>query len=726
MWGLMKRSYILHILITIILLGDGSAATKVFAADDKYVITGQVVNSSNANRYVAELEKYAKYTKVVSGGRYGGSQVSIRIGCNGFYENVPDSMGTIGLYVVAVYKNEVLLKYHYNTYFDNGASEGFARDIKKLPKGTFVVIAAKEEPTRLFDKRGQEALYKIGAQKGLLGQEYRTSYLCMGVKGLERGKAIEKVGKEQLSYIGPDSDKLIKFTFPEKPKPKIVFKHGKIQRMMVSQTEVLYYIPKYFDPNTAEYLFGIHGAGGSGGAWTIIDEFRNISDIKNFVLIAPRFDGIYNATFAEMDRKAREKGKFDFPLLKDFYLSMYQLLLNNRNPHRSDLKLIEIFDVFNEQLMKRPKFNLYGVSGGGQFVARFAVFHPELLDKVVAAAAGSYAFPNRNKDYPYGLNMDNLEKYFGAHINPAGIRLSSEEIDQKLNNMLDLDMHVIVGEHDTVAGSTWQGKDTTEKCYNFYLAMLEEDKKLKERGIRSSDKECKLKYYMMKGVGHDAHAAAAKAIELAFPITKKKTKGQVLHIDFNRNYKDRSEHRNIVTSEKPPKIRHGKATFVPGARQFLRSNMHRSADLLGCTELTIKIRLRMNKNPKRHPYTRVIQTCDSQWSGCAIGIKETNIIWACIHTTSSKSTVVVYRRIGVSPRLYSKIRIDDGKWHDVLLTYTGSEVMLFIDGILQESTAWDGALVHCDNINIGYVASNGFYFDGEIDDIEILGSSMLP
>ena len=86
------------------------------------------------------------------------------------------------------------------------------------------------------------------------------------------GKAIEKVGREQLSYISPECDKLIKFTFPEKPKPKVVLKPGKIQRMMIGQTEVIYYIPKYFDPNTAEYFFCIHGAGGSDGAWNKIYE----------------------------------------------------------------------------------------------------------------------------------------------------------------------------------------------------------------------------------------------------------------------------------------------------------------------------------------------------------------------------------------------------------------------------------------------------------------------
>jgi len=706
----MKISYISRITIGCVIVQSLFLTALVSAVSDKYE---------------SELKKYARYTEVISGGRSGGSQVRIRVGRRGFYENVPDSMGTIGLYVVAIYKDEVLLKYHYNTYFDDGASEGFARDIEKLPNGTFVVVAAKEDPTRLFDKRGQQALHNVGADKGILNQPFRTSYLCVGVKGLPKGKAIEKVGMEQLSYIGPECDKLIKFTFPEEPEPKVIVKLGKVQRMMIGQTEVLYYIPKYFDPDTAEYLFGIHGAGGSGGAWTKIDEFQCICDIKNFVLIAPRFDGIYNVTFAEIERKEREKSKFNFPLLKDFYLTGYQHLLNTRNEHRSDLKLIEIFNVFNEQLIKRKRFHLYGHSGGGQFVSRFAIFYPELLNKVVTSSGGSYTFPNRDKDYPYGLKMDKLEQTFGAQIKADDLKLTDSELDQKLNKMLDLEFFVIAGENDTWEDNnterSWQGKHRFERAKNFYLAMLEEGKRLKEKGIRPFNKECKLKYYMMKGIGHDAHAAAAKAIELAFPITEKKTRGKVLHIDFNRNYKDRSEYKNIITSRRPPRIRDKRAIFVPNSGQFLRANMHQSADLLGCTELTIRVRLRMEPNQRRHRYARVIQTTDNQWGGSVISVHETNKIAAWIHTTSSKSTVVVRRRIGRSPTLYSKIRVDDGKWHDVLLVYTGTKVMLVIDGILQDETKWDGVIVNSDRINIGYVASNGFHFDGEIDEIEMYG-----
>jgi hypothetical protein len=46
------------------------------------------------------------------------------------------------------------------------------------------------------------------------------------------------------------------------------------------------------------------------------------------------------------------------------------------------------------------------------------------------------------------------------------------------------------------------------------------------------------------------------------------------------------------------------------------------------------------------------------------------------------------------------------------------------DGLAQGQTEWTGAIIGSDQINIGYVKSNGFHFDGEIAEIEILGQSI--
>jgi len=48
-------------------------------------------------------------------------------------------------------------------------------------------------------------------------------------------------------------------------------------------------------------------------------------------------------------------------------------------------------------------FLLYGHSAGGQFVGRFLVTHPELLERAVISAAVSYPQPDPAVAWPYGM-----------------------------------------------------------------------------------------------------------------------------------------------------------------------------------------------------------------------------------------------------------------------------------------------------------------------------------
>ena len=497
--------------------------------------------------------------------------------------------------------------------------------------------------------------------------------------------------------------------------------------LKIGETEVIYYIPQYFDPNTAEYLFGIHGAGAwhRPGAMNRIHQFRNIAEIENLVVIAPAFDCILNWPLGKEGFK--EKG-----IVKDTYLADFINLVNKRNEHRTDLKLIETFEFFNKHLMKREKFHLYGHSGGGQFVSRFIIFYPELLDKVGISSPGSFVFPRRDINYPYGLKLDSLEKSFGPQIKANDLKLTDSELDQKLNKVLDLKLFIITGEDDTWIDNrperSWQGKHRFERAQNFYKIMKEEDQKLKTKGIRSKDKPFQFRLHTMHGVGHNSNTAAANAAGLLFPI-KKKTKGQLLCIDFGRRILDRSGNKNRIKSRAKPKIIRDRAVFTASRGHYLHVDLNQTSSIVGCTEMTIRVKVRMEPNPRRHRAARLIQTSDSQWFGSAITVHETNKIAAWIQTTSPKAAVPAKDKkpiIGRSPTLISNARIDDGQWHDVVLTYTGSQVKLFIDSRLQVKTQWSGAIIGGDEINIGYVNSNGFHFDGEIAEIEILGHSILP
>jgi hypothetical protein len=471
--------------------------------------------------YEAKLEKYAKLTEAVSSGFYSGSRVLIRFGGHTFYDYRGPRVGLAGLYVVAIHDNEVLLQYHYNTYFLGGASLGLSRDISELPYGTFVVVAAKGEPTRLFDKHGQKALRSIGAATGLFNQKFRTSYLCIGVKGLAPGKAIEKIGSEELKHLGEKTAEQINLIFPKKKEPQNFSRlPGEHEGLWFGDTEVIYYIPKNFNPDTARYLFGIHGAGPwrRPGALTRRAQFESTADRENLVIIAPAFTPVLNRT--PNRKKDIKDDKFVDPKIVKA-LRSFMMMLNKFNDDRADLKLIEIFDYFNRKLMKRDKFYLDGHSGGGQFVARFVLFHPELIEKAAICSAGSFVFPNRDKDYPYGLKLDDLEKTFGPQIKADDLKLNDDQIDRKLDRMLDLKIYIIVGEQENKQANKhefdWQGKSTLEKAKNFYAAMREEDRKLKQKGIRSKSKPYQYELHILPNVGHDSHETAKKANQLLFP-----------------------------------------------------------------------------------------------------------------------------------------------------------------------------------------------------------------
>ncbi|MCK4821050.1 alpha/beta hydrolase, partial [bacterium] len=271
---------------------------------------------------------------------------------------------------------------------------------------------------------------------------------------------------------------------------------------------------------------GIHGAGAwhRPGALTRIAQFRSTADRENIVIIAPVLDPIFNRP--PNRKKDMKNGKFkDRRIIKDRYLWNFIMLINGFNEFRTDLKLIEIFEFFNEKLMKRDKFYLDGHSGGGQFVARFILFHPELIEKAAICSAGSFVFPRRDIDYPYGLKLDNLEKNAGPQIKADDMKLTDEQIDRKLNQLLDLKIFIIAGEKETGQEDRpkrdWQGKSTLEKAHNFYKAMKKEDKRLKEKGIRSPSKPYRFELHIIPDVGHNSHATAAKAIELLFPVNKK-------------------------------------------------------------------------------------------------------------------------------------------------------------------------------------------------------------
>ena len=106
---------------------------------------------------------------------------------------------------------------------------------------------------------------------------------------------------------------------------------------------------------------------------------------------------------------------------------------------------------------------MFGFSGGGQFVHRYAMVHPDRVARVVIGAAGWYTFPDRDERYPYGLARSK--------------DLRDVRLDPK--KFLHVPMTVMVGEQDvtdvdlrtTERVTRQQGVNRLERARNWVTAM---------------------------------------------------------------------------------------------------------------------------------------------------------------------------------------------------------------------------------------------------------------
>jgi hypothetical protein len=75
--------------------------------------------------------------------------------------------------------------------------------IERLPAGTIVAAAVKDEASQELTDRAVAALRSLGGREDIRGR-YRVSHLLIGVKGAEPGAAIERSGYTRLTAtLGP-------------------------------------------------------------------------------------------------------------------------------------------------------------------------------------------------------------------------------------------------------------------------------------------------------------------------------------------------------------------------------------------------------------------------------------------------------------------------------------------------------------------------------------------
>lgn len=98
--------------------------------------------------------------------------------------------------------------------------------------------------------------------------------------------------------------------------------------------------------------------------------------------------------------------------------SDYQRLGVRKKSLRADHALHNILEeVSMLTSISSDQLFMFGYSGGGQFVHRYAMAYPERVKRIVVAASGWYTLPDQDLKYPYGIA--NTRKISGIPFDPA-------------------------------------------------------------------------------------------------------------------------------------------------------------------------------------------------------------------------------------------------------------------------------------------------------------------
>jgi len=143
----------------------------------------------------------------------------------------------------------------------------------------------------------------------------------------------------------------------------------------MSQLEYFVYLPQSYRDD-GKILYAIHGI--SRNAREHLEGFSAQAERHGTILVAPLF--------------ARQT----FP--------RYQQLGTNVQQNRADMALDHALQDIHEWLGIAPApMKMFGFSGGGQFLHRYAMFYPKRVARMVLAAPGWYTFPDPERKYPYGI-----------------------------------------------------------------------------------------------------------------------------------------------------------------------------------------------------------------------------------------------------------------------------------------------------------------------------------
>ena len=151
--------------------------------------------------------------------------------------------------------------------------------------------------------------------------------------------------------------------------------NNKVQERQLASNKALryfLYVPLKVDKSTS-VLVSVHGI--SRNAEKHARYFANYAERHGVVVVAPLFD-------------------------KENFSGYQRLGLSN---HRADLALNEILSEVAELTQANvQQIYMFGYSGGGQFVHRYAMAYPQRVKAMAVGAAGWYTLPDANQRFPYG------------------------------------------------------------------------------------------------------------------------------------------------------------------------------------------------------------------------------------------------------------------------------------------------------------------------------------
>lgn len=156
-------------------------------------------------------------------------------------------------------------------------------------------------------------------------------------------------------------------------RPRGTIHHRKINGM--SQMQYFVYVPSEVSRDK-KIFYSIHGI--SRNAEEHIHGFVTQAEKHGVIIIAPLFP------------------KEDFP--------RYQQLGTSAGLQRADMAFDHVLQDAHEWLQIPPvPMHMFGFSGGGQFLHRYAMFYPKRISRIALVAPGWFTFLDPEHKYPYGI-----------------------------------------------------------------------------------------------------------------------------------------------------------------------------------------------------------------------------------------------------------------------------------------------------------------------------------